>query len=93
MNPHMNPKPACAAAWQDTLPERLGRYEYWTRQTPQRPQPCYLRRALPGAGPAAGPAAGAGAGEEVVLDCNTLARRLGGDCVGHVRHLAPAWLL
>lgn len=70
------------------MPERLGLHEYWTRQTAERPQPCYMRRpAMGSAGSFGAPGArtAAGAEEEVVLDCNELARRLGGDSVGHVR--------
>lgn len=75
---------------QDTPPTRLGRYEYWTRQTHDQPQPCYLRRLLPPPGSPAHPSAagGAGAAEEVVLDCNEVTRQLGSGAFGHVRQAA-----
>ncbi|KAK9845992.1 hypothetical protein WJX81_007901 [Elliptochloris bilobata] len=75
----------------DTLPRRLGGYEYWTRQTHEQPQPCYLRRRVAKCGAPVPHIAGkeAAAEEEVVLDCNEVALRLGSDSVGHVR-LSPA---
>ena len=75
---------------QATPPVRKGRYEYWTRQTPDRPQPCYLRRLVPPPGSPFHPSAagGAGAAEEVLLDFNEVVRQLGSADGGQVRQAA-----
>lgn len=44
---------------QESTPETLGTYQYFTRATPTRPLPCYLRRQ------SSGP-------EDVLLDMNNL---------------------
>ena len=49
---------ACRRIWQESVPERFGEFEYWSRQTPAAPRVVLLRRRT------------GGGAEEVVLDSN-----------------------
>eukprot|EP00887_Chlorella_sp_A99_P000935 scaffold5.g935.t1 len=56
-------------AEQCSTPERVGEHEYYIRQTPERPLPCYLRYRMGGQGGGQG----GRQDEKVVLDLNELA--------------------
>ncbi|KAK9829496.1 hypothetical protein WJX72_006207 [[Myrmecia] bisecta] len=60
----------------ETRPERIGAYEYFTRQTEQQPMVCFMRRDVTASGSPA---------EEVVLDVNKLVEQHGYANVGQVK--------
>ena len=85
-----NPDPLLCPTVQETLPERLGQYEYWTRQTQDAPQPTLLRRQL--AETSSGfytcysdtPSGGKLGATEVLLDSNDLSHVPSGCDLGQV---------